>query len=276
MRSGNDGSDYVLGSDPAEQERLAVQHRLWRPRAEAAWQRAGLTVGDAVLDLGCGPGLAAADLAAIVGTRGRVLGLESNAAYLEAARGLAAARQLPQFSVQRHDLQGEPLPIEGFSLAWCRWVAMFLSDVEPLLAQLDRALRPGGVALFHEYVHWQSFGLHPHGEAMGRFGSACLASFTAGGGDPNVNRVLPSRLAARSYRIEDLRPLPAIGGPDSWVADWLEPFVRVYGRRLQQLGLWSASDADAVAAEMAAARRDPGSVWVGPTVLELRAVRPSG
>jgi len=276
MQQGDQSDGYVLGSDPAEQERLLLQHRLWRPRARAAWRRAGLGSGDAVLDLGCGPGLAAVDLATIVGEKGRVLGLESNAAYLDAARELARERGLQQRTVQRHDLQTEPLAIEGFSLGWCRWVAMFLADVEPLLDQLDRALRPGGVALFHEYVHWQTFGLHPHGEAMGRFGAACLASFAAAGGDPNVNRVLPSRLAARGYRIEELRPLPAIGGPRSWVADWLEPFVRVYGRRLQQLGLWSAGDAEAVAAEMTAARRDPGSVWVGPTVLEVRALRPSG
>jgi hypothetical protein len=153
---------------------------------------------------------------------------------------------------------------------------MFLGDLEPLLAQLDRALRPAGVALFHEYVHWQTFALHPRGEAMGRFGEACLTSFAAAGGNPNVNRILPSELAARGYRIEELLPLPAVGGPRSWVADWLEPFVRIYGRRLQQLGLWSTADAEAVALEMAAARRDPGSVWVGPTVLELRAIKPCG
>ncbi|MFM8604830.1 MAG: methyltransferase domain-containing protein [Cyanobium sp.] len=276
MDSGENSSDYMLGSDPAEQQRLALQHRLWRPRAEAAWRRAGLGPGDAVLDLGCGPGLAAMDLAAIVGPQGRVLGLESNAAYVAAARELAAARALPQLRIQQHDLQAEPLAIEGFTLSWCRWLAMFLADLEPLLAQLELALRPGGAAVFHEYVHWQTFGLHPHGEAMERFGQACLASFAAGGGDANVNRRLPSRLAARGWRIEELRPMPAIGGPASWVADWLEPFVRIYGQRLQAAGLWSEADARAVAAEMAAARRDPGSVWVGPTVLELRALRPCG
>ncbi len=276
MQPGDEVSDYVLGSDPAERERLALQHRLWRPRAEAAWRRAGLGPGDAVLDLGCGPGLAAVDLAAIVGPRGRVLGLESNAAYVAAARELAAERNLPQLTIQRHDLQGEPLAIEGFTLSWCRWVAMFLADLEPLFAQLEFALRPGGAAVFQEYVHWQSFGLLPRGEAMGRFGEACLASFADSGGDPNINRLLPSRLAERGWRIEELRPLPAIGGPASWVADWLEPFVRVYGRRLQTAGLWSEAEAAAVAAEMAAARQDSGSVWVGPTVLELRALRPCG
>jgi hypothetical protein len=40
------------------------------------------------------------------------------------------------------------------------------------------------------------------------------------------------------------------------------------------MGLWSAAEASEADAAMAAARRDPGSLWVGPTVLELLARRP--
>jgi hypothetical protein len=39
------------------------------------------------------------------------------------------------------------------------------------------------------------------------------------------------------------------------------------------MGLWSAAEASEADAAMAAARRDPGSLWVGPTVLELQARR---
>ena len=54
---------------------------------------------------------------------------------------------------------------------------------------------------------------------------------------------------------------------------WLQRFVEVYGVRLQELGLWSHSDAAEARAEIAAAADNPGSFWVGPTVLELRASR---
>ena len=266
--------DYVLGGEPGERQRLELQNQLWRPLAEAGWRRAGLAAGGSVLDVGSGPGFAGVDLARAVGPQGRVLGLESNAIFREHARQLAREAALPQLEIRAHNLLEAPLEISGFDLAWCRWVAMFLADLEPLMAQLEQALRPGGVAVVHEYVHWQTFGLHPHGEALQRFAQVVRHSFQASGGDPNVNRRLPSLLAARGWRIEELRPLPAMGGPASWVADWLEPFVLVYGKRLRQQGLWSDSDAAAVAAELAAARRDPGSVWVGPTVLELRARRP--
>jgi SAM-dependent methyltransferase len=264
----------VLGSEPEERQRLELQHRLWRPLAQAAWRRAGLKAGWAVLDLGCGPGWAARDLAEQVGRGGRVLGLENAHAYLTEARALAVASHLPQLSVRQHDLHQRPLALnQDFDLSWCRWIAMFLRDLEPLVAQLRLALRPGGVAVFHEYIHWSTFALHPRGTILQRFGAAVVASFEASGGDADVNRRLPSLLADRGFLIEEVRPLASVGGPGSWVAQWLEPFVRVYGRRLQALGLWSATDAAEAEAAMAAARLDPGSLWVGPTLLEVRARR---
>jgi SAM-dependent methyltransferase len=266
---------YVLGSDPDEQQRLQLQHRLWRPLAQAGWKRAGLGPGMAALDLGSGPGWSALELAELVGPSGRVLGLEKDGTYLAAAQALATDRQLPQLRFRQHDLQQHPLELEqGFDLAWCRWVAMFLQDLEPLVAQLEQALLPGGVAVFHEYVHWSTFGLYPNGAILQHFAAAVLSSFEASGGDANVNRRLPSLLAARGFLIGEVRPLASVGGPGSWVAQWLEPFVRVYGRRLQDMGLWSAAEASEADAAMAAARRDPGSLWVGPTVLELQARRP--
>ena len=58
---------YVLGTQSHELERLQLQHSLWRPAAEEAWDRAGLSPGQRVLDLGAGPGFAAVDLARRVG-----------------------------------------------------------------------------------------------------------------------------------------------------------------------------------------------------------------
>jgi len=267
-------STYVLGSGAEERHRLELQHQLWRPQAQAAWSRAGLGPGMAALDLGCGPGWSARELAAVVGPGGRVLGLENNPAYLAAAEALAASSGLSQLSFTAHDLHQPPLPLQGFDLSWCRWVAMFLGDLDPLIAQLLLALRPGGAAVFHEYIHWETFGLHPQGSVLQRFGARVLESFAAGGGDANVGRRLPSLLAGRGFRIEVVRPLACVGGPGSWVAQWMEPFVRVYGQRLQELGLWSAAEAVEADAAMAAARQDPGSLWMGPTVLEIIARRP--
>jgi SAM-dependent methyltransferase len=264
---------YVLGTHGEELERLRFQHELWRPLAEAAWDRAGLKTGERVLDLGAGPGFAALDLARRVGPTGQVLALEHSPAYVVAGQRLAVEAGLTHLELRQHDLLRDPLPREGFDLAWMRWVAMFLADLEPLLTQLPLALRPGGRLVLHEYVQWDSFGLHPHGAAIHRFGQAVQRSFRQAGGDPDVNRRLPSLLAARGFHIDALEPLPVLGREGSLAAQWMQRFVMVYAHQLQAQGLWSAADQAEALAEIEAAAEDPGSFWMGPTVLELRATR---
>jgi SAM-dependent methyltransferase len=263
----------VLGTHGEELERLRFQHELWRPLAEAAWDRAGLTAGERVLDLGAGPGFAALDLARRVGPTGQVLALEHSPAYVVAGQRLAVEAGLTHLELRQHDLLRDPLPREGFDLAWMRWVAMFLADLEPLLTQLPLALRPGGRLVLHEYVQWDSFGLHPHGAAIHRFGQAVQRSFRQAGGDPDVNRRLPSLLAARGFHIDALEPLPVLGREGSLAAQWMQRFVMVYAHQLQAQGLWSGADQAEALAEIEAAAEDPGSFWMGPTVLELRATR---
>ena len=262
---------YLLGTDPIELERLRLQHELWLPEARRAWHRAGLKPGDRVLDLGAGPGFVALELAREVGPEGRVLGLELSSAYAEAAR--AASTGLSQLEVRQHDLCRDPFPREPFDLVWCRWVAMFLGDLDPLLDGLGANLQPGARLVFHEYIHWSSFALHPLGNAVAGFGRAAKASFRAAGGDPDVNRRLPSLLLARGFQLDELRPLCVLGRLGDGVARWLERFVTIYGPELIRRGLWSEAEAAQARAEMAQARQDPGAFWVGPTVMETRATR---
>ncbi len=44
--------DYVLGTHDEELLRLGLQHRVWRPVVLDCWQKAGITTGKRILDLG--------------------------------------------------------------------------------------------------------------------------------------------------------------------------------------------------------------------------------
>ena len=68
--------DYVLGTHDEEIERLGIQHSVWRPRAVAAWRRAGFKPGDTLIDVGSGPGYATLDLAELTGENGRVIAVD--------------------------------------------------------------------------------------------------------------------------------------------------------------------------------------------------------
>ena len=75
--------DYFLGTHDEELARLGLQHRVWRPTVLECWRRAGIAAGARVLDIGAGPGYAAADLAEIVGPGGAVSAIERSARFID-------------------------------------------------------------------------------------------------------------------------------------------------------------------------------------------------
>src|SRR5437868_13992169 len=83
--------EYLLGTDDDELARLGFQHQVWAADAARAWERAGFTVGQRLLDVGCGPGYATLDLARLVGTAGHVHGVDVSPRFVEALRSRAAA-----------------------------------------------------------------------------------------------------------------------------------------------------------------------------------------
>src|SRR5206468_8135297 len=109
--------DYVLGTHDDEIARLGLQHRVWRPHALDGWRRAGFTVGQTLLDLGCGPGWASADMAEIVGESGRVVAIDRSRRFLE----VVESRGFPQIETHEVDLDEGELPAIEADGAWARW-----------------------------------------------------------------------------------------------------------------------------------------------------------
>src|SRR5881398_461051 len=131
--------DYVLGTHTEELARLGLQHRVWRPVVLDCWQRAGITIGKRVIDVGAGPGYATVDLAEIVGPTGEVLAVERSARFLEVTKQACVARALSQVRFQPADLMEQPLDALNFDYAWCRWVASFVSSPEKLINNIAGA-----------------------------------------------------------------------------------------------------------------------------------------
>src|SRR4051812_47686652 len=91
--------DYVLGTHDEEIERLGLQHNVWRPRALAAWQRAGFTTGQTLIDVGCGPGYATLDLAELVGRDGHVIAVDRSRRFLDAFETRRRSRAVDHVTV---------------------------------------------------------------------------------------------------------------------------------------------------------------------------------
>jgi SAM-dependent methyltransferase len=265
--------DYVLGTHDEEIERLALQHRVWRPRASDAWRRGGFTAGQTLLDIGCGPGHATLDLAEIVGPTGRVLALDRSRRFLDWLEGARSRRGLAQISAHELDLDRDPLPAVRADGAWARWVFAFMTRPRDLLARVAAALRPGGTLVVHEYLHYPTWRLSPRRPAFERFVSAVMASWRAAGGEPEIGLDLPRWLGELGFDIRSLTPIMDVVTPADFVWQWPRAFVDVGLRRLVDLGELTEAEGAAVTRGFAAAEATPGTRMVTPSVVEIIAAR---
>jgi SAM-dependent methyltransferase len=134
---------------------VRFQERLDREIAglgRLAIERAELAEGESVLDVGCGCGGTALELARRVGPRGRVLGVDISGPMLARARERAAAEGVAQLQLLQADAQTAALEAGAFDLLFSRFGVMFFADPVAAFANLRRALRPGGRLAF---VCWQ-------------------------------------------------------------------------------------------------------------------------
>jgi SAM-dependent methyltransferase len=272
--AGHDGEkDYVLGTDDQEIERLALQHRVWRPRALDAWRRAGFTVGQTLLDVGSGPGHATVDLAELTGPSGRVLAIDRSRRFLDAALAACRARGLDNVTALELDLDDPKLPALAADGAWCRWVFAFLKHPRQLLARLHGALRPGAALVVHEYLDYATWRLAPRCSEFEGFVRAVIAAWRASGGEPDRGLDLPAWLPEAGFECRSLTPIVDVVPPSSFVWQWPKAFVHAGLRRLVELGRLAEDRAGATARAFADAESAPGVLMVTPTVLELVAVR---
>jgi SAM-dependent methyltransferase len=265
--------DYVLGTHDDEIARLGLQHAVWRPRATRAWQRAGFTAGHTVLDLGCGPGYAALDLAEIVGPGGRVVAVDRSRRFLDRLEATARGRGLTQIETLERDLDEQSLPQLAADGVWTRWVYAFVRDPKRVLEIAAQALKPGGRMVVHEYVDYRTWRLSPCSAEFEDFVNEVVASWRESGGEPDIGVELPRWLTEMGFDVQSLEPIVEAVRPGDHFWQWPHAFVEVGIRRLVDLGRIDASRALAFTEAFARNAATPGAFQITPMVVEIIAVK---
>jgi len=263
--------DYVLGTRDDEVSRLGLQHQVWRERMLDGWRRAGIGPGQTIIDIGAGPGFATLDLARIIGPDGRVMALERAPHFLSVLGEAAAREGLTNIETREQDVAGEGGFGEGVADAtWCRWLLSFVADPRRTIAHIARALKPGGVAVFHEYGNYGAWRTMPPDADVERFRTLVSQSWRASGGEPDIAPFLPDWLEAAGLKVVGVRPLIDIVGRDSPVWQWPASFMATGARRLHELGYVDEEEAERLgrALETSTAR-----YMVTPLVVEIIARR---
>jgi ubiquinone/menaquinone biosynthesis C-methylase UbiE len=197
--SGADGS-YIHGTDPDEQARLARLNRLINTQSLS---RMNPQAGQRVLDVGCGFGLFAHQVAARVGREGIVVGIERAAAQVEQGQRFAAELAFSERAeIRIGDAYAFPLRDDEwgtFDIAHARFLLEHLERPADVVAAMVRAVKPGGRVILEDDDHEALilFPALPEFEAVWR---AYARAYEAGGRDPRIGRKLVALLAGAGAR----------------------------------------------------------------------------
>lgn len=108
---------------------------LLAPRFAAA---GGVSAGDCVLDVGCGPGALTVVLAGIVGAE-NVAGVDLSEPFVEATR-----KRVPGADVRVGPAESLPFEDDRFDRAVAQLVFHFVADPRQSVSEMVRVTRPGG------------------------------------------------------------------------------------------------------------------------------------
>ncbi len=264
----SDESEYILGTDPRELERLGEQHAAWVSRAYALFERAGLGPDQRVLDLGSGPGFTSFELARVVGPGGSVIARDVSARFLAFLEAEAERLRLPWIETSLGPLEGLDLEPGSIDAAYSRWVYSWLEDASAGIAPVARALAPGGALLLQEYLAWGSMKLLPREPAFDRAVEACLESWRVGGATIDVAEDIPELARGAGLRLEHFEPIARFGAPGSLVWRWADGFFHGYLPRLIEQELFGAADFEAFQAVWRERAASGHGVFFAPVLAE--------
>jgi arsenite methyltransferase len=192
---------------------------MYRTPDVVAQRRAMLRVlaplpGERVLDVGCGPGFLAVELAEAVGAEGRVWGIDSSPVMLALAGSRCSAVGFSD-RVELHgaDARHLPFPDGHFDAAVAAITYGFVSDVPAALAELYRVLRPGGRALVAD-TDWGSLVWHATDRTRMEHVQAAWRESLA---DPYLPRTLGPRLRRAGFEVRRPDVVPLLN--TEWTAD---------------------------------------------------------
>ena len=106
-------------------------------------ERMALAPGEAVLEVGCGPGTDVFDMVELVGTAGRLVGLDASEVMIAEARRRTEALRVP-VTFEVGDVQALPFPDGTFDVCRAGRLLEHLPNAERALTEMVRVTRPGG------------------------------------------------------------------------------------------------------------------------------------
>ncbi len=197
---------------------------ILHPFGVRVMERADLSPGERVLDVGCGCGQTTVEIAQKLGPQGAVTGIDVSNAMLAQARARAEGVTGAAIAFERADAETHAFADGAFDLVFSRFGTMFFANPQAAFSNLRAALAAGGRLGF---VCWQKPDNNPWFMVLIAVAERCgLAIERAGPNDPG-----PFQLAD-SGRLQAL--LEGAGFADIVCEGHDQPFIIPVGSDLNQ------------------------------------------
>ena len=207
---------------PAEGYESYMVPTLFAPCARILIQAADPKPGERVLDVGCGTGIVAREVASRLGATAEVAAVDLSGNMLAVARRVAARESL---TIEWREGNAEQLPFHdgAFDLILCQFALMFVADKAAALSEMRRVVTGSGRVLISV---WQGLDRHPfyqtlHNVIQQRLGVSALQEiFALGNADD-----LRGQAMAVGFRRVDIKPFSLMArfpNPEAFIAGEIE------------------------------------------------------
>jgi ubiquinone/menaquinone biosynthesis C-methylase UbiE len=191
---------------------------LFAPWSSYLIRSANVQPGEHVLDVACGTGIVARNIALSGGSHGVVIGIDLNPNMLSVAR---VATERESLAIEWYTSHAEQLPFPDscFDLILCQFGLMFFTNRQSALAEMHRVLRPGGRVVLSV---WQGLNRHPfyrtlHEVSQRHLGkSSVQAVFSLG--DPGELHRLLADSGFQRVEIEPVSITASFPNPEEFLA----------------------------------------------------------
>jgi arsenite methyltransferase len=218
-----------LGFDEKEARRVEALYQT--PDVVAQRERVldvlSLKAGEQVVDLGCGPGLLALQMAERVGSRGVIQCIDASESMVAIARRRCAAIKWVEPRVG--DVAALPYSEGAFEAGVCTQVYEYVPDIDRALAELYRVLKPGGRAVVID-TDWESCVWHSSDPARMR---RMIEAWDRHCPHPHLPRTLGRRMRAAGFappRVEVITLLNDRYHPDTYSVGVI-PLLAAYAKK---------------------------------------------
>jgi len=230
-----------------------------------------LSKGMNIVDIGCGPGSITVGLAEAVNP-GTATGIDIEPSQVSLARERAAEMKLPNCRFEVGSVFELPIPDNSVDAVFGHTILMQFQNPEPVLDEVKRILRPGGLVGFREI----DFGASLHSsedDAIRVVMSLLRRSILENDGNPDIGRRLPALVSQAGFEVISAKPTYAcsstaperIGMYNVMKSLWEQA---VFVAEAESAGWLTAEERSALPDRLAEEANDPGRL-TGTTYVEV-------